>query len=219
MGWVVEADFFFQVERAQKNPSEPFEPVRLTSVENLPQNPKAIRQWQHTKNKHLAEKALHGKTKSIRKEALKNIHRIVRNLVPKEPSEAIAGKPTAWNQGGYDAFFVQYVGGRAGEDPAWVQGHIHLRFVQVTKGNSHDLKLSYFNSVVVCFSLAGYEVDSVEIGFMLTKFNVQNFKCGGIIGESLLKETIIFGSSDEKWVKVTEEKIARYELRLSKSLK
>ena len=99
MGWAVEADFFFQVERAQKNPSEPFEPVRLTSVENLPQNPKAIRQWQHTKNKHLAEKALHGKTKSIRKEALKNIHRIVRNLVPNEPSEAIAGKPTAWNQG------------------------------------------------------------------------------------------------------------------------
>lgn len=219
LGWVVEADFFFQVDRA-RNAAAPFQPLQIhcngEDSEGLPTHPSATREWQHTKNKNLLGKAIHDAKVKVRREAIQKLHRIVQTLVPQKPGEAFVCKPSTWNQGGYDAFFVQFVGGRTDTESEKVQGHIHLRFIQVTKGKTHELKLDYFISVIQCFNVAGYEVDSVEIGFVLTKFNL-DFSLGTVTGEYLLKDCVIFGSND-KWGKVTAEKISCYQLGLSKSL-
>lgn len=217
VGWVVEADFFYQVERA-KNHTAPFHPQPLDGYQQkLPERPLGTRVWQHTKNKNLAGKAIKDKKMKVRKEAVQKLNRIVQNMVPGAVGAAYLCKPSAWNQGGYDAFFVQFAGSRTSAEHVQVRGHIHLRFIQVTKGKSHDLKLDYYISVIQCFHVAGYEVDSVEIVFILTEDNVSDFTLGDVHGPDLLKDCVVYGSENVKFGRVDWGKIAKYLLTLSKT--
>jgi len=61
--------------------------------------------------------------------------------------------PTAWNQGGYDA--VQLLPGNG------------VRFVQVTRANSHSLKLKYVVLLLEALQKAAYNAASFEIAFVI----------------------------------------------------
>jgi hypothetical protein len=211
VGWVVESDYFFQLEQAQKQAAA-FSP-RCISVPQPPATvPVSVLQWNHTKNKNLWQKATIATyaPKTKRKAAAK-IKSIAEKLVPAETGKAIACKPTTWNQGGYDVFFVEL-----GNHSSSGKTLIKLRFGQITKGQEHGYKAEYMYPVLGFFEEAGFEIESVEIAFVLTSHNVNSFELGAVTGYAFLKDYTIYGSS-EKWTTVDCTNISKYELVLSKS--
>jgi len=74
-------------------------------------------------------------------------------------------KPSKWNQGGYDAIFLE-------------KGSGLVRFVQVTAGNTHSFKIRYFR----CFldslgeSTQSFEVTKLEIYFVVDQKNRSTFR-------------------------------------------
>ena len=204
-GWIVEADLFSQLESARKQSSD-FHPHNITQ-HCAPFKPEAIRSWEHSKNKNrvqvLRSKNAKEKTK---KTELQRIKMIASNLLPQDSGKSMACKPTAWNQGGYDVFFVEFAGSDVSK--------ICLRFGQVTKAMSHSLKGGYMFSVIDFFEAAGYKVESVEIAFLLTPKNVNIFTLAEVEGIDFLKEYGLFGAAPAKWQNSSD--IAKYELQLSR---
>lgn len=207
VGWVVESDFFFQVDQARKTGTELSIKFISDTCDSL--RPVGIEEWQHAKNAKLRLTEEASQKVKVKKRAVQNIKNIARDFVPKKVGESIAGKPNAWNQGGYDAFFVENAGTSEDHRP-----HIHLRFGQVTKGISHDLKAHFMHSVVLFFEKAGYVIDSVEIAFILTEHNSRSFQLSTVVGEHFLADYKRFGLAT-KWDVVDEHSIAKYELELS----
>ena len=82
-----------------------------------------------------------------KKRERQRIEKIASTLLPEDPGKSIACKPTAWNQGGYDVFFVEIADRDASK--------IRLRFGQVTKAKTHSLKGGYMFSVIKFFEAAG----------------------------------------------------------------
>jgi hypothetical protein len=81
-------------------------------------------------------------------------------------------KPLKWNQGGYDAVYVD-------------KEKKYVKFVQITKGKEHSFKIQYFYSCLKKFSNL-FETNNVEIYMLVTKNNISKFKIGKIYGEGLL---------------------------------
>ena len=120
---------------------------------------------------------------------------------------SVVAKPTVWNQGGYDVFFVERVAEQTKQ--------IRLRFGQITKGKSHDLKGGFMYTVVQLFEEAGYMVDSVELAFILTQENMDSFALGKVEGADFLKQYKRF-NSQEKWEEnKIHDCISKYELAIS----
>ena len=145
---------------------------------------------------------------TTRDNASRQIVDIASKLVGTGEGYSIVCKPTTYNQGGYDAVFVELE----------MDKTIHLRFAQIAKGKSHSLKGEYFYTVVHFFEEAGYKVESVEIAFFLTAQNSSSFSLGGITGLDFLENYLVF-NSNKKWVVADDgirDGVAKYELRLSR---
>ncbi|KAJ3291398.1 hypothetical protein HDU76_007291 [Blyttiomyces sp. JEL0837] len=81
-------------------------------------------------------------------------------------------KPIKWNQGGYDAVFVDSKCGL-------------VRFVQVTSKESHSLKLEYFHSLLskkIVQANDTWVTQALEICFIVPK-SLEEFRVGAVTGE------------------------------------
>ena len=83
--------------------------------------------------------------------------------------------PKLFNQGGYDA--VQVLVPDAGQDL-----HIHVRFVQVTRSNTHTLKLKYMLELLSALVAIGFKVDGVLVDFVVPAGHCGDFKLGSTSG-------------------------------------
>ena len=102
-------------------------------------------------------------------------------------------KPSKWNQGGFDAIFLDKSKGL-------------VKFVQVTGGDTHSFKIEYFNSFLIALSQSpqSFSVTSVEIIFVVDQKKRSTFKLkppsvtgilkdfGWISGEEMEKVKICF---------------------------
>ncbi|OAJ40780.1 hypothetical protein BDEG_24481 [Batrachochytrium dendrobatidis JEL423] len=102
-------------------------------------------------------------------------------------------KPNKWNQGGFDAIFLD-------------KGKGLVRFVQVTDGNTHSFKIEYFHSflMMLCQSPQLFEITCLEIIFVVDQKKRSTFKVaepsvpgmltdfGWRLGEELDKVKVVF---------------------------
>jgi hypothetical protein len=146
-GWVFEADFFFQCNKALEKSI----PLPLLGEPGFELKPRSIFKFNHDdmrdKAKHLSESDSEDKLKQD------TIKSELREMVSRRC------KPTKWNQGGYDGFDV------SAKDIS--ADNISIDFFQVTRGASHQLNLKYFVEVVKLFIDAGFDVYSCEIYFVV----------------------------------------------------
>jgi DNA polymerase III delta prime subunit len=86
-------------------------------------------------------------------------------------------KPIKWNQGGYDAIFIDKTSGR-------------VRFVQVTRGDSHSFKIEYFYKFLLMLrdSPSSFEINMIEIVFLVLKGKIATFKISEVCGQGLLAD-------------------------------
>jgi len=86
-------------------------------------------------------------------------------------------RPYQWNQGGYDAVYVDKAEGL-------------VRFVQVTRGKTHSFKIGFFYEFL--FNLQqidlDFEIEKLEILYLVPRKNVREFKVGAkdVTGQGLL---------------------------------
>jgi hypothetical protein len=93
--------------------------------------------------------------------------------VPKHlPDDGIWLKPCKWNQGGYDAVYVN-------------KSSKVIRFVQVTRGKTHSFKIQYFNSLLWKFA-DYFETATLEIYFLVPEQQMKTFKTCSVVGHGLL---------------------------------
>ena len=85
-------------------------------------------------------------------------------------------KPKKWNQGGYDALFVDKSRGL-------------LRFVQVTRGSTHSFKIEHFSKFfnALMESPSSFKVKEFEIVFAVDFNKIDDFKISSVTGEGLLR--------------------------------
>ena len=97
--------------------------------------------------------------------------------IPTFPKDFVWLKPAKWNQGGYDAIYLD-------------KGSGLVRFVQVTRGDSHSLKIEYFHQFLMMLrdSPSSFEIRSLEIVFLVLKGKVDSFKVSAVSGEGLLAD-------------------------------
>ena len=196
-GWIVEADLFSQLESARRQ-SVDFNPRHITQY-CAPVKVEAIEAWEHAKNKsriQLLESAT--AKQETKKGERKRVRDIASKLVSKVTGNSIACRPTAWNQGGCDVFFVEFAGGTT----------IQLRFMQVTRGQTHTLNAGYMFSVIEFFENADYSVGAVAK-------NAGSFALGDVEATKFLETYNLFGANKAKWR--GPQGAARYELFPSRS--
>ena len=127
-------------------------------------------------------------------------------LVPGK-DETRTFKPTSWNQGGYDVVFIEV----NRDDP----NHVVIRFGQVTKSDSHSLKLKYFDNFLALLIAVGYVVDSVELAFIVPLSKIDTFCITGsqVEGSGLLNGHTRYGTAPTRdssqmqkncWTKIKE---------------
>ena len=101
------------------------------------------------------------------------VHTFDPENVPKDfPDNGIWLKPLKWNQGGYDAVYVNKV-------------TKVIRFIQVTRGATHSFKIQYFNSLLWKFA-EYFETTTLEIYFLVPEQQVEVFKISSVVGHGLL---------------------------------
>ena len=96
-------------------------------------------------------------------------------------------KPLKWNQGGYDAVYVD------------IKKNL-VRFVQITRWTEHSFKIEYFANFFENLRKikdSKIEIKTLEIYFLVPKKNVNKFKIkdSEITGKGLL---VVFGKGWEK---------------------
>ena len=111
------------------------------------------------------------------------------NTVSGLPSYPIWLKPLRWNEGGYDAVYVN-------------TNENLTRFVQVTRADEHPFKIWYFSNLLTKFSSI-FETKTLEICFVVPIDKVFNFKISPVTGQGLLAA---FG---DKWSWGKEAESAR----------
>jgi hypothetical protein len=84
--------------------------------------------------------------------------------------------PKLFNQGGYDAVQVEFPDSN---QPT----HIHVRFVQVTRSDTHTLKLQYMVALLKALVPIGFEVKNVLVDFVVPADQCSNFKLGPTSGD------------------------------------
>ena len=72
-------------------------------------------------------------------------------------------KPLKWNQGGYDAVFIDKTSSL-------------VRIVQVTRGDSHKLKFLYFNVLLSNLKKGGHNFTKVDICFIIPENKKERFR-------------------------------------------
>lgn len=84
-------------------------------------------------------------------------------------------KPSKWNQGGFDAIYLDKMEGL-------------VRFVQVTAGDTHSFKIEHFYKFLTALSISteAFEVKEVQIYFVIEEkkkddFNVQQPSIPGML--------------------------------------
>lgn len=94
--------------------------------------------------------------------------------IPPLPERGVWFKPLKWNQGGYDAVFIDR------------SAHL-VRFVQVTRGDSHSFKIEYFYALL--FALNQFQIKKLEIVFVVEKVKLRDFEIptNKVSGTGLLK--------------------------------
>ena len=102
------------------------------------------------------------------------------------PESSIWLKPLQWNEGGYDAVYVDN----------------YTRFVQVTRGNVHSFRIWCFYKLLSKFCYI-FETKRLDICFVVPMDKVSTFKIGPVSGEGLLSQ---FG---DDWVHGKEVDSAR----------
>jgi len=107
--------------------------------------------------------------------------------------EQIWLKPQRWNQGGYDAVFVD-------------KSVPTVRFVQVTSGKNHTFKIRYFRKLLDQFVL---DAGHVEIFFLVPSTNVKKFVISEVTGVGMLAEFSPDKGKTKKWKKSDESKLVR----------
>jgi len=101
-------------------------------------------------------------------------------------------KPKLWNQGGYDAIFID------------MQLNL-VRFVQVANGETHDLKLEYMYSFLICFKeICGLDEVEIEIVFVVSKKNLRKFKLKTESEEIIMKDEFGWTVSDCQFLALNE---------------
>jgi hypothetical protein len=89
-------------------------------------------------------------------------------------------KPLKWNQGGYDAIYVD------------IKKNL-LKFIQITRGTEHSFKIEYFATFLKnLLEIKDFkiEIKTLEIYFLVPKKNVRDFKFkySKITGQGLLED-------------------------------
>ena len=97
-------------------------------------------------------------------------------------------KPQRWNQGGYDAVFVDKI-------------ESTIRFVQVTKGKKHAFKIRHFRKLLDQFKV---ETVCVEIFFLIPTTNVNEFTISEVTGEGQLATFKADATGSIMWTKSKE---------------
>ncbi len=91
------------------------------------------------------------------------------------PNKGIWLKPYHWNQGGYDAIFID-------------KSQSLVRFVQLTCGDTHSFKIEFFASFLESLrdSKQSFEIKTLEIVFVIELKKLNDFKISTITGQGLL---------------------------------
>lgn len=111
----------------------------------------------------------------------------MKGLVPGK-GETRTCKPSAWNQGGYDVVFITV----SEED----ERNLIVRFGQVTKSDSHSLKLKFYHFFLNFLVMAGYGINSVEVAFIVPSSQIGSFRItrSQVEGSGLLSMHTRFGT-------------------------
>ena len=105
------------------------------------------------------------------------------------PGDRIWLRPYRWNQGGYDAVFVD-------------KTLRTVRFVQVTRGKKHSFKIQHFRKLLDQF---GVREGHVEIFFLVPVGNIEEFAISEVTGHGCLAAFSPDSSLTTKWKKKSEE--------------
>jgi hypothetical protein len=85
-------------------------------------------------------------------------------------------KPVKWNQGGYDAVYID-------------TGKNLVRFVQVTRGKTHSFKIRFFHEFLSNLDRVpklNFDIKRVDICFLVPKGNIGDFSISKTTGEGML---------------------------------
>ncbi|KAJ1569032.1 hypothetical protein HK096_004456, partial [Nowakowskiella sp. JEL0078] len=95
--------------------------------------------------------------------------------IPVIPDSRTWWKPIKWNQGGYDAFFTD-------------KEQKLLTFIQITSSDTHSFKIEYFYALLAALSRSvnTFEINALDIVFLVDKRKLSNFVIGEVTGEGLL---------------------------------
>ena len=104
------------------------------------------------------------------------------------PGDRIWLRPYRWNQGGYDAVFVD-------------KTLRTVRFVQVTRGKKHSFKIQHFRKLLDQF---GVREGHVEIFFLVPVGNIEEFAISEVTGHGCLAAFSPDSSFERKWKKSEE---------------
>ena len=122
-----------------------------------------------------------------------------RSLIP-SPGKTNVCRPKKWNRGGYDFIFLS---------TGW-RKNLALRFCQVSKSSLDSLKLEYFAEVVNFLSRAGYDIESVEIAFLVATRKISDYciSPNKVFGRGRLSHVDLPRSlGRSKWVEGREEEL------------
>jgi hypothetical protein len=101
---------------------------------------------------------------------------------PKDIQKPTWLKPIKWNQGGYDAVYIENI-----EIVKKGKKKINIKFFQITRGIKHSLKIEYFEKLMK--KLANYyETKTLNIYFIVPFYNINIFKIPNskVTGQGLL---------------------------------
>lgn len=151
-GWVFEADFFFQYKSVN-------ETGRSLTLKKVLEDGSNVEIPAHSPVRDFDHDAMTAKGRPLNSRSfakpLPALKEEVKGCLQKMKNKMC--KPTKWNQGGYDGFYVSINPG----------GTYMIQFFQVTRGASHKLNLRYFVEVVQLFLDAGLDVSGVQIYFVV----------------------------------------------------
>ena len=193
-GWVFEADFFFQYKRA----AETGKKLKLNGEPDLEIKPELVVEFDHDAMLEKANPLNMSCTKPLSKSTEEELKQELQSDLKKRVEKMC--KPTKWNQGGYDGFYVSV-------DPENEKDLI-IWFFQVTRGASHKLNLKYFVEVVQLFIHAELNVSGCEIYFVVPEG-----------GETQVSGVTPYGTLFQerfKWAKGKEKEAIRI-VRLNKT--
>ena len=202
LGWIVEADFFDRCKRNTLTLRE--KGAEAATRMPCPNKPLEFDCDELQRLSNLKDKS--------------RLQRAIRNLLPSLETSPSVCKPMAWNQGGYDVIRILKGPVVPTEETSEVKESYHLLYGQVTKSDTHSLKLKFFEQFAGFVAAAGYIVSSIEIGFIVPSGQVDVFRItpGKVDYSGRLIQHEVYGSLGQKWEKRKEHTFVKvYELDVS----